>query len=184
LCGGRIAYDIASQLHAQGEEVGLVALIQTLRDVTGFKKMSVGEKLGAHWNNLLHSGPDYGIRKAKGGVRKAKKEFQILQWKLRKLLGLTLPQAYYDFTYQKAMSKGNAEFVEMREQNYPGRAVLFRARESVAFYDSKFGWGDQMNDKWEIYDIPGSESNLLQEPPVKLLAEKLTVDIDAALAKK
>jgi thioesterase domain-containing protein len=62
----RVAYEMALQLHAQGQKVALLALLDTLKDGEAIKILSLKERVLAHWNNLLRSWPRL-LVKIRGG---------------------------------------------------------------------------------------------------------------------
>ena len=57
---------------------------------------------------------------------------------------------------------------------YPGKITLFRS--SIQPVDQALhpdlGWGELAEDV-EVYDLPGHHSNLLKEPQIQVLAQKL-----------
>ena len=63
---------------------------------------------------------------------------------------------------------------------YSGKITLFRAQQTKelinrypSYFDEKLGWGDFAQGGLDIYDLPGGHIELLQEPYVQVLAEKL-----------
>jgi hypothetical protein len=61
-------------------------------------------------------------------------------------------------------------------QPYPGRGVLFRAREAKAgFYDAADrGWSGMFAGGLEIQHVPGDHLTMLDEPHARAVSERLT----------
>jgi thioesterase domain-containing protein len=57
--GGLVAFEIAQQLVAQGQQVALLALLDTYAPGV-VKQLLAGERISAHWNNFLQLGPTWG----------------------------------------------------------------------------------------------------------------------------
>jgi aspartate racemase len=64
-----------------------------------------------------------------------------------------------------------------RPQVYPGSMVLFRAKErSPGCRSDRFlGWGELVQGGVASYEVPGSHVQIIEEPHVRVLAEKLQV---------
>jgi thioesterase domain-containing protein len=60
-------------------------------------------------------------------------------------------------------------------QRYPGRVTLFKANEDLAETspDPTLGWSEWANARVEVHVVPGNHANMVYEPHVKVLAEKL-----------
>ncbi|MGB5715119.1 MAG: thioesterase domain-containing protein [Waterburya sp.] len=88
-----------------------------------------------------------------------------------------LPEALQQV--QKASLKANRAYVP---QVYPGRVILFRAKERPPGFcrDPQLGWGDLAAGGMEIYEIPGNHTSIMKSP---VLAEKLRICLDKAQAK-
>jgi thioesterase domain-containing protein/acyl carrier protein len=181
-CGGRIAYEVALQLHAQGQKVALLALLDTLKDGRAIKIIPVEERVLAHWNNFLRIGPAYLLSKRRLG--KAKNRLMSIYYKFYERMRLPLPEAYQNSTYQKKKNEGNMEWVFAPQQVYPERVTLFRAIENIGFFDPDLGWSEQAPGGLEIHDVPGDTFSMLQEPNVQGLAEKLRDCINRVQAEE
>jgi aspartate racemase len=179
-CGGRVAYEMAQQLHAQGQKVALLALIDTLKDGQAIKIIPVEERVLAHWNNFLRIGPAYLLSKRRLG--KAKNLLMSIYYKFYERIRFPLPQAYQSSTYQKKKNEGNMEWVFAPKQVYPDRVTLFRAIENIGFIDPDLGWRELAPGGLEIHDVPGDTFSMLQEPHVQVLAKKLKACIDRVQA--
>ena len=175
-CGGRVAYEMAQQLDAQGQKVALLALLDTLKDNKTIKIMPVQERVLTHWNNLLRFGPPYLLGKMRLG--QAQNWLMSIYCEFYERLGLPLPQACQSFTYRKKKEEGSTEWEFAPKQVYPDRVTLFRPIENMDFLDPDLGWSELAPGGLEIHDVPGHTLSILQEPHVQVLAEKLRDCID------
>ena len=174
-CGGRVAYEMAQQLHAQGQKVALLALVDTLKDGEAIKILSLKERGLAYWKNLLQLGPAYLLNKRRLG--KIKNRLMGIYCEFYERLGLPSPQACQSFTYRKKKEEGNIEWVFAPKDVYPERVTLFRAIENIGFIED-LGWSELAPGGLEIHDVPCDSFSMLQEPHVQGLAEKLRDCID------
>ncbi|MEG4111235.1 MULTISPECIES: amino acid adenylation domain-containing protein [unclassified Microcoleus] len=179
-CGGRIAYEVAQQLHAQGQKVALLALLDTLKDDRAIKIMPVEERVLAHWNNFLRFGPAYLLSQRR--LEEAKNRLMSIYCEFYERMGRPLPPAFQSFTYRKKKEEGNMEWEFAPKQVYPERVTLFRPMENMDFLEPDLGWSELAPGGLEIHDVPGNTFSMLQEPHVQVLAEKLRECIDRVQA--
>ena len=175
-CGGRVAYEMAQQLHEQGQKVALVALLDTLKDSEAIKIIPVQKRVLAHWNNFLRIGPAYLLSKRRLG--EVKNRLMSIYCEFYERMGLPSPQACQSFTYRKKKEEGNTEWVFAPKQVYPDRVTLFRAIENIGLMDPDLGWSELAPGGLEIHDVPGDTFSMLEEPQVQGLAQKLRDCID------
>jgi len=181
-CGGRVAYEMAQQLHEQGQKVALLALLDTLKDGQAIKIIPVEERVLGHWNNFLRIGPAYLLSKRRLG--KAKNQLMSIYCLFYERMRLPSPQACQSFTYRKKKEEGNTEWVFAPKDVYPERVTLFRAIENIGFIDPDLGWTELAPGGLEIHDVPGDSFSMLEEPHVQGLAEKLRDCIDRVQAEE
>ncbi len=182
--GGMIAFEMARQLRAQGQEIGLLALLDTypsgyaklLRDQTtlraGFDRAVSRTK--AHLANLKGlSLPDkflYLVAKSKFAPRKMKSQVWRRVYSSFENLGRPLPRALQNI--KELNSLAVREYVP---QVYDGHVTLFWAssdlRASVDFVE---GWRALAGGGIEVHEIPGSHLDIVKEPHVQELAKKLS----------
>ena len=174
-CGGRIAYEMAQQLHEQGQKVALVALLDTLKDGEAIKIIPLQKRVLAHWNNFLRIGLTYLLNKRR--LREVKNRLMSIYCEFYERLGLPAPQACQSFTYRKK-KEGGMEWVFAPKQVYPDRVTLFRPIDNIGFIDPDWGWSELAPGGLEIHDVPGDTFSMLEEPQVQGLAEKLRDCID------
>ncbi len=164
--GGLVAFEMAHQLHLQGEEVALMCLLDSA--IPGKNKLSLSQKLAFHIKKLRQQGISYLFQKILKSKTKSTPDINIDNVNNNRVDPLLEFREY--------------AFNSYKPQPYPGRAVLFRAMEESHFSTLE-NWNELLLEGLDIYDIPGNHLSILQEPNVPLLAEKMRVHIDRALAK-
>ena len=188
--GGTIAFEMACRLAAEGQEVALLALLDTYP--AGYFKLLPGSgswrqrasrfarKLHSHAENLRQlSLPDqfaYGFRKLKYLPAKIKHKTYRRAYKLYQRYGRPLPSVL------KNIEEINFAAVKDYEpQTYSGDVTLFLASDLTADYDLHDGWRELVQGKIETFEIPGNHINMIKAPYVRPLAEKLRTCVDRAL---
>ena len=158
--GGLVAYEMAQQLHAAGEKVGLMVLFDTypgnLKPVTtSFVKLL----LQPTRRHLFHDLP----KAARKRIRHA-------------YLGLRVPRL---LKHVRSSNKTAADRYVLKP--YPGKATLMRATEISlrSADDPHAAWADLVG-KLEIRDITSDHYGILVEPQVRQLAQTLKDCIDRA----
>jgi aspartate racemase len=186
--GGSIAFEMACQLEAAGQEVALLALLDAY-PAGYFKLLPRGNTLRgridrqlqrarAHVTNLsrltLVEKFAYMATKLKYAPDKAKHRLYRGAYKLYQRVGRPLPPVLRNIEELTFMAC--REFVP---QKYSGNATLFSATDLTASYDVEDGWR-QLVSELEVHEIPGNHCDIIREPNVKILAEKIRGCIDEA----
>jgi thioesterase domain-containing protein len=183
--GGYVAYEMAQELLAQGQEVAFLGLIDT--HGPGYPRLLPGTtaltrqfnrwrfRTELHWGNLRVATSqgrlNYVCSKAhrlSADLRKQlRKRVRVLA---RRMELLTLPQALKEV--RQAGREASARYVP---KDYPGRVVLFRATDQPygIYPDPTLGWGTLITGGLEIIDIPGHHGAIIREPRVGALAKEL-----------
>ncbi len=182
--GGMIAFEMARQLRAQGESIGLLALLDTypsgyaklLRDQTTLRARfdRAVSRTKAHVANLsglsLRDKVLYLIAKSRFAPRKMKSHVWRRVYSSFENLGRPLPRVLQDI--KELNSLAVREYVP---QVYHGHITLFWAssdlRASVDFVE---GWRALAGGGIEVHEIPGSHLDIVKEPHVQELAKKLS----------
>ena len=154
--GGLVAYEMAQQLEARGEEVALLGLFDTYPG-----KM---ESRGSQLKNLF----SLPLKEQASFVWK-KGTFVLMT--LRKRLELQmLPRALRNVRQACAKAAGAYDV-----QPYSGRVTLFRVREkSVGSLNDPYAiWWRVAAGGVDLREISGDHLSLLKEPQVRFLAEEL-----------
>ncbi|MBZ5596304.1 MAG: SDR family NAD(P)-dependent oxidoreductase [Acidobacteriia bacterium] len=177
--GGLVAFEVAQQLQAQGEEVALVAFIDTIewrywqRPPTPLERLEL-YRLRVKKLFFQPGGMEYlkGRLRAKG-LRTRNRVYSMI--------GRPIPVPLS--TIVEANRFAAANYVP---RVYPGRITLLRCAErDVRDRDDYFlGWGGLADGGVDVVDVPGHHLTIAKEPNVRVLAEKLRYCIDKALAGK
>lgn len=190
--GGTIAFEMACRLVAEGQEVALLALLDTypagyfkLLPGSGSWRQRVsrfGRKLQSHGVNLRQLNvPEriaYVFRKLKYAPAKAKHKLYRRAYKLYKRYGRPLPPVL------KNIEEINFAAVKDYEpQTYAGNVTLFLASDLTADYDLHDGWRELVDGDIETFEIPGNHIDIIKDPHVRPLAEKLKACLDKAAQK-
>jgi aspartate racemase len=159
--GGLVAYEIAQQLVAADEEVGLVVLFDTYAT----NPKSVNESLK---DLVLHPTWTH-VKKLPSEVRK----------KVRRTWNaIRLPD------YLKKVGRANAYAAEQYViRSYEGKTILLRAGDTWRVADDPYAAWSQYVKDLETIQIRGTHMEILREPNVSSLAEKLKGCIHCANEK-
>ena len=181
--GGIIAFEMACQFRAQGQEVALLALLDSYP--VGYNKRSpdAGElksragrivrRMGSHLSNLrglsLNEKLPYVVDKSRYAGIKLKSLLWRTIYRSFDRLGRTLPRTFRDveeFNWLAAMN-----YVP---QLYDGRVTLFWASNDLrASFDLVDGWNVIAEGGTDVKEIPGTHLDIIKEPHVADLAMKL-----------
>ena len=171
--GGRLAFAIAHQLVQAGEQVNLLVLLDTYSP-SQHPQATLPERARLHVDNLhalpLQKWPDYLHGRWINIIIRASQFHRFRPLIERLHLLPSSPSARNRFA-----SRGYVY------RHYPGKLVLFRARER-AFYvrkDLTAGWSVYA-DELDVHEVPGNHANLINEPNVQTLAETLKKCIQEA----
>jgi thioesterase domain-containing protein/acyl carrier protein len=179
---GLLAYEVARQLRAQGQEVALVLMLETVNPVR-FKQYSGWRRIVARYQlkfHLLRFERAYLRHLDKAQRRdyvagRISQKLSRLRHSLRRFLGRTerTAQGPLDVLYVAAS--------QYYPKPYRGRVVLIRSQErSIGFLRQlDLGWTDVLGEELEICETPGTHYTIYMEPHVEALAEKM----DAHLRK-
>jgi amino acid adenylation domain-containing protein len=169
--GGVIAYEMAQQLKAAGEEVPLVVLFDSW--VADFhSRLPIAQRLKLHWKQLSKQGFSYLLNKIPETGEKLRQQvlsrfYQIFQ-KADSAIE-SIPDDVRELVREQAIESYIPD-------PYDGRVLLLRAgdRDDFEMGDRSLGWGELVEDL-HIFDIPGDHLGILKSPNVQLMADKLTV---------
>ena len=168
--GGLVAYEMAQQLAAQGEQTALLALLDSSAPNLPNLRPSFFRVVGLHLNNLCQLTPQERSSYIMGRIDyrlKGNNQREFLAQSLYKREDLT-PQL---LTVLDANLEAGQEYIA---RFYPGSLTLLRCQvQDVEHYlHHEFGWQDLV-ENLEIQHIPGPHSGMLKEPRVSTLAAKL-----------
>ncbi|HWY54553.1 MAG TPA: amino acid adenylation domain-containing protein [Terriglobales bacterium] len=158
--GGLVAYEMAQQLRASGQEVGLLVLFDTYPgNLKAVGTSLIGLLLHPTWQHWVHDLP----RIAGKRIRRSLKNWRV-------------PQVLRDVRDSNATAADRYEL-----KPYAGKAALIRAAEKSlrSSEDPLAAWNGLIS-SLDIHEIPGDHYDMLVEPQVNTLAECLKNCIDQA----
>jgi thioesterase domain-containing protein/acyl carrier protein len=194
--GGMLAYEMAQQLTAQGEQVGTLTIVDT-GPLSG-RDPSVLDHLRATPSILLNIAywflDDLPLIDAPELYARLRRRLKrVLKWGRRafgtrnRTAGQLDLEEYFDVdalsTSRLAACEANLPlFSRYVPQPYPGRLLLFRARRRSILgpFQYDLGWGRLVRGGLEIKQMRGTHTSLLTEPYVPVLAHILTETMDRA----
>lgn len=227
--GGRVAFEMAQQLHAQGQQVALVAMFDTYGPgypkllppiprllsllhyaINRFIQLGAKEKLalilnkarsfkGSTDSHTSKATDQPGVGISTDGTRSFSGKINYLEHWMNSLSISILNSSPWSFLVgwhipgveqplpsalqkvQEANLKATLAYVP---QVYPGRVTLLRCIMEAPghCHDPELGWGGLAAGGLEIHQIPGLHHDILANPHVKVLAEKLRACLDKAQA--
>ncbi len=201
LCaGGLVALEMAQQLRAVGEDVALLALLDsnawTFTDPpvppAPFRPVLDSLRDFPHWlRGLAGLTPTQrrDLLKLKAGVwrerfRPSVPERENTSVGNRRIDALAEAFRFSRHHRQVARAFRDA-LASYRPQPYAGRVVLFRARMQPLFgpHDPAKGWRHVAKGPFEIRRVPGNHLGMLQEPHVATLARELASALEHSEAR-
>ena len=168
--GGIVAFEVANQILMRGGRVGLLGLFDTIEWQYGEKieaSLRPGQRLEVFGEHLKAIFSRDGAGYLKGLVTA-----KFLHVKKKLLDALGRPRFVTIGSIEEINTCAAANY---RPKVYPGKLTLFRSTErSISDgTDDMLGWGSLAAQGVEVHDVPSNHFNLLREPAVKVLAEKL-----------
>jgi thioesterase domain-containing protein len=186
--GGNVAYEMARQIHAQGERVALLALLNCTPSHSSYTRVALTPAwLLKFLKNLAYLAGCFFQWSPE--LRR-----QFVAWKLRNLLrkitrcfGVVRAASMLDANELIDLSGFPAEQRTLwethirellRHQTRPyggGRMTLFRSRghQLLCSFDEAYGWSKLALSGVTIRVVPGAHESILDEPHVRTLAEEL-----------
>ena len=171
--GGALALEIARQLRANGREVPFLAMLDTFSPGLSGRgtyrtKKGLIMAFARNFPFWLYHYVPFWISHYFGVVRiKAGKLFRVKRWATRGHVG-RLPGEMKDvIVWLKQLSL----------EKYPGRIIYYKARVEALFHgDASKGW-EGIADSVEVQTVPGTHLELLKEPHVRTLADKINAEL-------
>jgi amino acid adenylation domain-containing protein len=189
--GGLIALEAAQQLSAAGEEVALVALIQTSHPGLRFKpETTLIQRLWYRTTKRLDLERENLAYRGAGHIRQRARHL----WDIGKARAqIALDEAFdKDPSRRDRMSNSyileslglehDKAFERYSPHVYFANAILFRASKQLSGLDTdqSLGWNGIFHGSFEIHEVPGHQQNMLIEPNVRQLAAQLSDRLNVA----
>jgi amino acid adenylation domain-containing protein len=190
--GGVVAYEMAQQLLAQNQKVGLLVMFDSFAPghpkwqsrMTGLRKRYSAwrSRFDLHWCNLKAA---QGCAKLDYLMAKSIRFAKRLRWRCKQGLRFVImnlgawlhPKAIREV--REAAHTANSNYVV---RPYPGSITLLRAREQPLgiIEDRTNGWGEFALGGVDVRDVPGHHGGIMREPRARFLVEKLTACLHEA----
>ncbi|EEF63175.1 amino acid adenylation domain protein [Pedosphaera parvula Ellin514] len=183
--GGLVAFEMAQQLKAKGEEVALLAFFDTrapgypryLANVSAWKlKLNqLAHRVALHWGNFRAA---RGVEKITYIKTKAQRWYRSQIWsfnRMRRRWKEKFESIFWPKAIKEAQKKGLQAACVYVPSKYDGSATLFRATGQIKgiYPDPTLGWSELIGKGLEIYDTPGHHGAIVREPRARVLAEQL-----------
>ncbi|MGD9905023.1 MAG: SDR family NAD(P)-dependent oxidoreductase [Vicinamibacterales bacterium] len=199
--GGIVAFEIARQLTAAGDEVALLALIDSWTPANlrswwfGPGDESVWARARRHVRELVTAGPrrylDTRLRNRRAWhdyqqrARSEQERQDVLGAQAADHLASGAPMAPELLTYYLEQVYGEA-YRAYDAAAWPGTVTLFRAMERANERDNdpSLGWSAVALGGLEVIAVPGPHGLMVREPHVATLAAELRAAIDRALDRR
>lgn len=162
--GGLVALEMARRLLAEGQQIGVLALVDTY---VGGPQSLLGR--------FLTLSAEQKIAYMKRRARRYQKGIR------RRIDFLFLPRPVKNV--REACALAEKRYLP---QVYPGRIVLFRASEKGlrGLEDTQGGWHNYAVGGLDVHEIDGDHGNILNEPNVRVLATELCAFLDRAQSEQ
>jgi len=188
--GGVVAFEMACQLHSEGEEVSLLALFDTY-PVGHHKLLPAEDKRNSRFYRLSKRFETHTHNLSQLGF---KRKLGYLWNKIRYLPAKTKDQVWGSiFKLYREGARPIPRLLRNIEQLnreaarnyvprvYSGKVTLFLASSDLtASYDLKEGWEALVGDRLEVHEFEGDHINIIKEPFVAQVAAELNACIDRA----
>lgn len=190
--GGMVAFEIAQQLYAQGQEVALLVLLDTREPSL---RPTFKSWLSFHVKNLIQLEPQEKLNyiKVKTGLG-VDGNWDLIEAlrqmyrrnTTRKGRRLYNPPEAQIRPYEQIVESNRKAYSSYAPQPLPGRVTLIRAKMGSASVhaDPEGGWGKVALKGVEVHEVPGDHISIFQQPKVQVLAETLKACIDKAIGNQ
>jgi amino acid adenylation domain-containing protein len=175
--GGAVAYEMAQQLHAKGERVSLLVLMDTA--IVGPPPARLAETLTAsplhrrgilldyHLGHLLLRTPRRGVEYL---VSRFRARYEGEAAPIAEVMKAATPAVRHVY---ESNVRALASYVPLP---YPGSAVMLLSRDEPyrTYSDERLAWADLVQGGMTVRFIPGNHENMLDEPQVAGVAAALS----------
>jgi amino acid adenylation domain-containing protein len=193
--GGEVAFEMAQQLMAQGERVGLLALMNAMPPNSSFGKM----RFSPVWAMRFMRNSWHWLRYFCRWTPQQKRSFvqrkvRACQRRLQRCLGrngapdglaeLTVDLSLYSEEQRRLWDMHLRASDNYHPRPFPGSVVVFRTRFHPFFcsFDPSFGWNEFAGGGVKVEIVPGAHESILDEPYVQTTAAKLKKCLEQAHA--
>ncbi|HEX6719581.1 MAG TPA: amino acid adenylation domain-containing protein [Pyrinomonadaceae bacterium] len=172
--GALIAFDMAAQLEAEGQEIALLAIFDTWDILT----------LNRLWK------VDYYVRRMKFLLRQSRREqLNAVIKKFRGFLQNIVARAVPDsqpLVPHNPWKTGYKPNIKFDPKLYSGRLTVYRIQRQPYYRirDEALGWRKRVRGGVDVEYVPGGHSTILRDPNAQVMARNLRERIQAVKRKK
>jgi phthiocerol/phenolphthiocerol synthesis type-I polyketide synthase E len=187
--GGTIAYEIAQQLQAQGEQVALLALFDTL-NWCKIPPLSMTDKASIWFERIVFHVLNYMRLDGRGKQEFLSEKYRVLRnripvWRgtlASKIAGNSSAAKSKLVTLGKIWTGNDKASMDYVPKPYPGVLTDFRPiRQYTIFQRPDVKFEELAQGGQKIVQLPVYPAGMMVEPFVKLLADALKKTIDSAM---
>jgi amino acid adenylation domain-containing protein len=178
--GGVVAFEMAQQLHALGENTALLALLDTRIPSAHEEFTDDNFEVTLLVDFIRYFGLSLDPKDSLSRLSKHELLERVLEHAKRAGLvpsDIEVSHAQPFIELCKADFRATQNYVL---HQYPGRITLFKAREELAeaLSDPTLGWSEWASGGVKVEVVPGNHATMVYKPQVEVLAEKLRTLLD------
>ena len=166
-----IAYEVAQQLTAQGQQVELLAMVDAHNHAyykNPFKDGRYTARIKYHLANLLHMDARESATYLRDRLDEARRKIERITWRL------SSDREGHTDDFRNTDSIVHPAFSRYQPKPYPGRVVLLQSSEwpKSPYFDFKLGWED-LAATIDFHGIQADHAYLFDEPFVDTVASTI-----------
>ncbi len=183
--GGLVAYEMACQLEAVGEEVKFLGLIDTENPLASVRKLSIGERVAVNWRKKHLAKKNVFQKVGHIGMRFGSGLAYRLFFEAEDTIARTLPEAkgagwLRQVQLRKAHERAMSTYMP---SPYPGKLTLLRAMIGGDKFEigEDYGWRE-LAGELQIIDVPGNHINLFNKENIEAIATAIRQELNPGKA--
>ncbi|MEO7298666.1 MAG: thioesterase domain-containing protein, partial [Verrucomicrobiota bacterium] len=179
--GGVVAFEMAQQLHAHGEKIGLLALLDSAPANISLKNTekttNVLSSFSRRLSRILHQSPSEMLAMLKRKSKKLERKFFFLfnknsRAEARTPLDEIIDMSSYPPDYKRYAEVHWRALTDYYPKLFPGKITLFQTGISTSNLNPEAIWKN-LAAGLEVKNVSGSHEKMLDEPTVQSLANEL-----------
>jgi thioesterase domain-containing protein/acyl carrier protein len=194
--GGLLALEAAQQLTADGQDVALVVMIQSMPNEARYFRPSTfllqrwwyrgRKRITLEVDNLSHGGKDYFLYRCRNMWDRSLARTVIAFDNLRGERPADASRLARLYIFEALGIKHKQAMEKYQPSAYGGDVLVFKASEQLSGLaaDKWLGWCRYLHGNFDICEVPGHQQNLMREPNVKCLAGELDSHLKAAQQRR
>jgi len=180
--GGTIAYEIAQQLSAIGEKVGLLALFETCNIQASAAVPSFMTRLYRFLQNINFHLANLATISGKGRMQFIRAKTRTAKRRFARSLRFAISRTFFTWRSGNGTALPHVRLTRINDRAqlkyepvlYSGKIILFRPKmEFVGDEHPEFGWAGMAKEGLDVQVLPVYPRGMLVEPFVEILAKTL-----------